>query len=41
MTNTELTIENVEKLAKQIAKDCGISLEDARLLAEFKLRYSK
>jgi len=40
MTNTELTIENIEKLAKQIAKEYGISMDEARDLAEFKLRYA-
>ena len=40
MTNAHLTIENVEKLAAKIVAVTGISLDDARALAEFNLQYS-
>jgi len=39
MTNANLNIENVVKLALKIVAECGISMEEAMLLAEFNLTY--
>jgi hypothetical protein len=42
MTNTHLTIENVEKLAKLMLKNgLVLNMNQGRELAEFNLRYSK
>ena len=40
MTNAELTMENVVKLAETIAVDMKIPIQDAMDLAEFYLRYA-
>ncbi len=39
--NLHLTIENVTKLAEKIVSKYSITMDDAMLLAEFNLTYSK
>ena len=38
--NANLTIENITKMAEEIAARCGIPMRDAMDLAEFYLEYA-